>query len=96
MVETAGCGGTAPFFYPDGQGNTSADIDRLLVKGGGYPFRMTTPGSVRGLRVVDGSWSFGPTDTNCSRLTAWEAQVVTIDADYQPTRTIRKIPCSTG
>ena len=48
-----GCGGTAPFFVPDSQGNTSANVNRLLVKGGGYSFRLGVPGSVYGLRIVD-------------------------------------------
>ena len=39
-----GCGGTAPFFVPDSQGNTSANVNRLLVKGGGYSFRLGRSG----------------------------------------------------
>ncbi len=35
LVERDDCGGTAPFFYPADQGNTSVDIDGLIVKGGG-------------------------------------------------------------
>jgi hypothetical protein len=93
MVERGSCGGTAPFFYPDGQGNTSAQIDGLLVKGGGYPFRLTTAGSVHHLRVVDRSWGYGPAEVNCAKLTEWDAQVVTIDAAYQPTRTLRTLAC---
>ena len=53
---------------PTSQGNTSATIDRLLVAGGGYPFRMGVPGSVRGLRIVDGSWEYGPINVGCSRV----------------------------
>ena len=40
----ASCG-TAPFFVPR-QGNTRATVDRLLVMGGGYPFRLGVKGSV--------------------------------------------------
>ena len=40
--------GTAPFFMPKNQGNTGATIDRLLVMGGGYPFRLGMPGTVSG------------------------------------------------
>ncbi len=46
-LDITGCGGTAPFFYPSGQDNTSVDIDGLLVKGGGAPFRLGTPGRCR-------------------------------------------------
>ncbi|WP_051606881.1 DUF4082 domain-containing protein [Microbacterium sp. CH12i] len=49
MNETNGCYGTAPFFYPQGQGNTSVDIDGLLVSGGGYSFRNGMPGTVTNL-----------------------------------------------
>ena len=40
-----GCG-TAPFFFPQGQGNDGVTIDRLLVMGGGFPFRLGTRGTV--------------------------------------------------
>lgn len=95
LVQTGSCGGTAPFFYPSGQDNTSVDIDRIMVKGGGYPFRLAMPGSVRSLRVVDGSWEYGPIDVKCSLLTAWDAEIVTIGPDYQPTHTVRSLPCET-
>ncbi|MFN0030187.1 MAG: Ig-like domain-containing protein [Acidimicrobiales bacterium] len=94
MVESSGCGGTAPFFYPAGQDNSTVTIDGLVVKGGGFPFRLGTPGSVVGLRIVDRSWSYGPTDVNCSLLSAWEAEIVTVDARYQPTATVRKQTCN--
>lgn len=95
LVQTATCGGTAPFFYPADAANTSVDVDRLLVKGGGYPFRLDMPGSVHGLRVVDGSWAYGPIDVKCSLLSAWDAEVVTIGPDYQPIKTVRSLPCNT-
>jgi hypothetical protein len=87
--------GTAPFFMPKNQGNTGATIDRLLVMGGGYPFRLGMPGTVSGLRIVDRSWVFGPIDVACSRLSHWDAAIVAIDADYQVTRTVRAQPCNT-
>ena len=47
-MDATGCGGTAPFFYPSGQGNTSATVDRLLIAGpnGNYSFRLGMPGTV--------------------------------------------------
>jgi hypothetical protein len=89
FVERGGCGGTAPFFVPSGQGNTSADVDGLLVSGGGFSFRLGVAGSVRGLAVQDRSWGYGPVDVACSRLTAWEARVVTPDG-----ATVRSLPCT--
>jgi hypothetical protein len=94
LTETAGCGGTAAFFYPHSQGNVSADIDRLLVAGGGYPFRLGMPGSVTNLKIVDGSWGYGPIDVKCSVVTAWDAQIVTLDPNGQP-QDQRPQPCTT-
>lgn len=85
MRETADCYGTAAFFYPSGQGNTSVTIDGLLVEGGGYPFRAGTPGTVRDLQVVRDSWGYGPVDVLCSALTVWQADVVTVGKDGRTT-----------
>jgi len=93
LDERQGCWGTAAFFYPDGQGNTSVDIDGLLVSGGGYPFRNRMPGSVRNLNVVDGSWGYGPVDVKCSVVSPWQAQVVRLDAAGQPVP-IQPIKCA--
>jgi hypothetical protein len=90
----ASCG-TAPFFYPHSQGNIRADVDRLLVMGGGYSFRMGTPGTVRNLKIVNQSWSYGPIDVKCSALSAWDASLVTITSNYQIARTVRSQPCNT-
>ena len=87
------CGGTAPFFYPAGQGNTSVDIDGLVVAGGGYPFRLGTPGSVRGLHVVQDSWVFGPIDVNCDALSTWQADISVLKGG-QP-RSVRPQRCTT-
>ena len=88
------CGGTAPFFVPSGQGNTSAEVNGLLVKGGGASFRLGVPGSVRGLKIVDGSWHYSAVDVKCSALSFWEAQRVTIDANYKVTGTRGAQGCS--
>ena len=89
------CYGTAPFFYPKNQGNTEVDIDGLLVGGSsGYPFRSGMPGPVKNLNVIDGSWVYGPVDVNCSVVTAFQAQVVKLDAAGQPVSTGRAIGCT--
>jgi hypothetical protein len=93
-ARTTGCTGTAPFFYPRNQGNTRATIDRLLVAGQGYSFRDGMPGSVTGLRVVNGSWIFGPVDVQCTALSAWEAKIVNIDSTYAVTSVVRDQPCT--
>jgi hypothetical protein len=88
----AACG-TAPFFVPEGQGNTSVDVDRLLVMGGGATFRDGVPGRVRGLRIVDRSWSYRAVDVECQLLRAWDAKLVTINRGYRVTSTRRAQPC---
>jgi hypothetical protein len=95
MEEPGGCGGTAPFFYPRDQGNTSATIDGLLVQGGGVPFRLGMPGSVRGLKIVDGSWGYRPIDVRCSVLSSWGAVIIIITADYKVAGTVGRQPCNT-
>lgn len=87
--------GTAPYFFPKNQGNTSVVVDRLLVMGGGFPFRLGVPGPVSGLKIVDGSWEFGPINVACSKVSAWDASIVRIDANYQVTSTVRSQPCNT-
>jgi hypothetical protein len=90
----ASCG-TAPFFYPHSQGNTSAEVDGLLLMGGGYSFRLGMPATVRGLRIEDDSWSFGPIDVKCSVVSSWEAKIVTVTSDYQVGSVVRNQPCNT-
>ena len=92
--ERGGCGGTAPFFYPRNQGNTSVDIDRLLVSGGGFSFRSGMPGPVRNLKIVNNSWGYGPIDVRCSVVTGWNTQIVTVDSAWQPTN-VRAQACTT-
>jgi hypothetical protein len=81
----AACG-TAPFFVPDEQGNTTVAVDRLLVMGGGATFRLGVPGSVRGLRIVDRTWGYYPVDVRCELLSAWDARLVEITHGYRVVR----------
>jgi hypothetical protein len=87
----AACG-TAPFFVPDGQGNTSATVDRLLVLGGGFPFRLGVTATVSGLSIADGSWSYAPLDVKCELMKRWSARIVTVDRRYAVS-TVRDQPC---
>lgn len=90
LMNEAGCGGTAPFFYPVNQGNTSVDIDRLRVDGGGFSFRNGMPGKVLNLEIVDGSWGYGPIDVRCSVITQWSASIVTVSGGF-----VRNQACNT-
>jgi hypothetical protein len=91
LVERPDCGGTAPFFYPD-QGNTYADVDGLIVIGGGYSFRLGTAGTVKNLNVVEDKWFYGPIDVNCSLVSEWDAWIVRLDSAGQPVR-VRSQSC---
>jgi hypothetical protein len=91
LVWREDCEGTASFFYPD-QGNTSVDIDRLLVEGSRYySFRLHTPGEVRNLKVLRGRRN-GGIDVDCSLITAWSAHMVRLNKHDQP-RNVRKLRC---
>jgi hypothetical protein len=94
IVMVTSCG-TSPWFVGNPAVNKGHyDIDRLLVAGGGYVFRQELPGSVKGLRIVDKSWVYGPLgDMGCSVLSPWDAELVTIDSTYQVTATVRELPC---
>lgn len=87
--------GTAPFFVPKDQDNTTVTVKRLLVMGGGYPFRLGVAGTVTGLKIVNRSWEFGPIDVACSLLRKWEANIVTITSNYQVKKTLRAQRCNT-
>jgi hypothetical protein len=94
-----GCGGNAGFFYPggpDGTPTARADINRLLIRGGGFSFFMGTPGSVQNLKIVNNAWGNGPiniTDTGCGPISPWQAQIVTATASQLVTGTVRNLPC---
>jgi hypothetical protein len=93
------CGGTAGFFYPggpDGTPDAFADINRLLIKGGPYAFRLGTRGSVQGLKIMNNSWDYGPiliSDAGCGAISPWEAAVVEADSAFHVTRTVRRLAC---
>ncbi len=65
------CIGNSAFFYPT-QGNTSAVIDNVLVSGGGFVFRLDTPGQVTNLKVAEDSWIYGPSHNQaCGAGITW-------------------------
>jgi hypothetical protein len=91
----AACG-TAPFFVPKNQSNTTATVNGLLVMGGGYPFRMGVPGTVSNLNIVNRSWGYGPIDVACSVVSSWSANIVTTTPDYQIASVVRPQPCNSN
>lgn len=96
LAQVEGCAGTAAFFYPD-QGNEQVAVDGLLVAGGGFVFRLGTPGTVSGLKVVDGSWDFGPVDVADCAAVEWGGgnEVVTVGEDGTVSA-VRPLDCAAG
>ena len=97
------CGEDAGFFFPGGpdKGPTSTfNVNGLLIWGGGFSWFAGTPGSVQGLKIVDGSWSKAPvreTDEGCGVVSPWEAEIVTADMNTGTiTGTVRDQPCVNG
>lgn len=93
--EEVRCGGTAPFFVPYAQGNTTVNVDGLLVSGGGFAFRLGVPGLVKGLRIVADSWGYGPIDVRCSAITGWEAGIATASTLEQADAVVKPQLCQT-
>jgi hypothetical protein len=94
VMETS-CG-TSPWYVGNPGLNTGRyTIDRLLVAGGGYVFRQGAAAAITGLRIVDGSWVYGPIDVACGRISPWEAKIVRIDRRYRVTRVVRSQRCDT-
>jgi hypothetical protein len=99
MRDTDGgtCFGTAPFWWPSGQGNEGdVNIYRLLVMGMGYPFRLHMPASVDQLKIVNNTWEFNPVEVTCAGITFWNAEIVEIDANYRITSVVESQPCEAG
>ncbi|GAB2813596.1 hypothetical protein GCM10022221_09150 [Actinocorallia aurea] len=86
---------------PPEKGSTDVTVEDNLVIGGLYGIWAAPGGgtwTIRGNRVVDGSWFYAPytvDDTgSCARIRTWEDNaVVTMDTDYRVTGTVRTVPC---
>ena len=98
--------GTSPLFIPYGPGGAGSgnppintgtyDLDRVLVGGiSGYSFRLQVASTATNIKIVDGSWLYGPIDNRCSVISAWDADIVTVDSAYRITSTLRGQPCDT-
>ena len=88
--------GTAAFFYPKNQGNTSLNVNHLLVAGAGWTFTDGMPGTISDLEVADGTdsnpygtghyWAYGPINVDCAVVgrppNTWSASIVALSSDY--------------
>lgn len=96
LTDTPECPGTAAFFYSD-QGNTHATVEDVVLAGGAYVFRLGTPGRVSGLKVVEGSWGYGPVDVQDCSVVEWGAgnEIVRPDGQEGWTR-VEPLECRRG
>ncbi|MFH7322132.1 DUF4082 domain-containing protein [Aeromicrobium sp. JJY06] len=78
-----GCLGNGAIFHPNDAGNERLTVENVLVAGGGFPFRLGTPGEVSGLKVVADSWEYGPTTITSCGATRWGSgnEAVTVSKD---------------
>ncbi|MEV4252695.1 hypothetical protein AB0J52_05945 [Spirillospora sp. NPDC049652] len=91
---------TAPLFLADSAGGTISDVtvESNLVAGGTYSIQLKHVAGrlvVRNNRMVDKSWSYAPVESWCHAIQSWTGNtVVTIDAAYRITSTVRPLPCA--
>ncbi|WP_460365909.1 hypothetical protein [Actinocorallia lasiicapitis] len=84
-----------------GQGSSDVTVTDNLVIGGLYGIWLEPNDGVwivRGNRVVDGTWQYGPyqsgDDGQCRNVRVWQDNtVVTMDETYTVTGTVRTEPC---
>lgn len=70
--------GTAPVFYPKGQGNEApVEFDRVWLAGGGYSLRVGVgPATLNRVYVLDDSWAYGPVSVDCRVIAVWDVSIV--------------------
>jgi hypothetical protein len=86
---------TAPIFITDPQ-TRDVTVTNNLIMGGTYSIQVKNVGGtqvVRDNKLVDKSWIYGPVEADCARIDWSGNALVTIDADYRVTSTVRPLPC---
>ncbi|MBB4939073.1 hypothetical protein FHR32_003378 [Streptosporangium album] len=86
---------TAPIFLVDKQ-IVDAVVTDNLVMGGTYSIQLKNARGnlvMRGNRLVDRSWIYGPVEADCATIKWADNSLVTIDADYRITSTVGPLPC---
>ncbi|MEV7801314.1 hypothetical protein AB0O28_00005, partial [Microbispora sp. NPDC088329] len=84
---------TAPVFLVDA--NTGVQVTNNLLVGGTYTIRVRAARGavVRGNAVVDKSWDYGPSDSDCPTTNWTGNRLVTIDDDYNVTSVVKDLSC---
>ncbi|MFC0864153.1 right-handed parallel beta-helix repeat-containing protein [Sphaerimonospora cavernae] len=86
---------TAPIFITDPHAADVSVTDNLVM-GGTYSIQVRNAKGrvvVRGNRLVDHSWVYGPVDSECAAVEWSDNTLVTIDADYRITSTVGPLRC---
>jgi hypothetical protein len=83
---------TAAIFFPTAGALTLADN---ILAGGGWAIDVwgNGPHVVSGNKIVDGSWEYQPSNSNCGAITWTGNTAVTLDAAGQPATTVRAVAC---
>ncbi|WP_406319171.1 hypothetical protein OHA77_17890 [Streptosporangium sp. NBC_01639] len=87
---------TAPIFLVDKQ-IVDAVITDNLVMGGTYSIQLRNGRGkliMRGNKLVDKSWVYGPVDSECKMIDWADNWLVTIDANYRITSTVGPLTCT--
>ncbi|MBB4913286.1 hypothetical protein ACFY19_30990 [Streptosporangium saharense] len=87
---------TAPIFLTDPK-IVDAEVTDNLVMGGTYSIQLRNGRGrlvMRGNKLVDGSWVYGPVDSDCKKIDWADNTLVTIDADYRVTSTVGPLKCT--
>jgi hypothetical protein len=88
---------TAPLFLTD-DGLADVTVTDNLVMGGTYSIQLKNAHGrqvVRGNKLVDRSWVYGPVEADCHSITWSGNSLVTIDDDYRVTSTVGPLACQT-
>ncbi|WP_277306244.1 DUF4082 domain-containing protein [Spongiactinospora sp. TRM90649] len=86
---------TAPIFLVDDQQEDVVVTDNLVM-GGTYSIQVRNVAGqavVRGNRLVNKSWVYGPTESNCGKVQWSDNKLVTIDESYRVTSTVGPLNC---
>ncbi|MDF5755017.1 hypothetical protein [Spongiactinospora sp. TRM90649] len=87
---------TAPVFLVD-EGQSNVTVTDNLVMGGTYSIQVRNVAGrqvVRGNRLVNKSWVYGPVDSDCGKGEWADNTLVTIDEGYRVTGTVGPLACA--
>ncbi|MEV8637384.1 right-handed parallel beta-helix repeat-containing protein [Streptosporangium sp. NPDC051023] len=86
---------TAPIFLTDPR-IENAVVTNNLVMGGTYSIQLRNGRGklvMRGNKLVDKSWVYGPVDSDCGKIDWADNTLVTIDENYRVTSTVGPLNC---